>query len=83
MKHLKKFNEDKNWVESFDKDDGGLEHRLDEVYNILRDRIESLGIEDFYIAEEMIQDVVMKYLKDKLWNDEELSDYMKKKELGE
>lgn len=83
MKHLKKFNEDKNWVESFDKNDGGLESRLDGVYNILRERIESLGIEDFYIAEEMIQEIVMKYLKDKLWSDEELSDYMKKKELGE
>jgi hypothetical protein len=56
---------------------------LDQVYELLKIRIKSSDIEDFYKAEEMIQENVMKYLKEKLWDDEELSNWMEKKEFGE
>jgi hypothetical protein len=75
MKHLKKFNENKT--------NESLSSKLDEVYEILKEEIKSNDIEDFYQAEEMIEKSVMGYLGDKLWNDEELSDWMKKREFGE
>ncbi len=97
MRHLKKYNENEiggNWTEANYpiKDDSNLPEnnnsnrlnsKLNEVYEIIKERVKSKGIEDFYEAETMIQEDVMKYLKSKLWEDDELSDYMKKKELGE
>ena len=91
MKHLKKFNENSFGMHPNDDlrsdmnndDDSKINNLLDEVYELLKLRIKSSDIEDFYKAEEMIQEDVMKYLKNKLWDDDELSDWMKKKELGE
>jgi len=82
MKHLKKFNENKI-NESIFEDNNSLSSKLDEVYEILKEEIKSSDIEDFYQAEEMIESTVMKYLGDKLWNDEELIEWMKKREFGE
>jgi DNA-binding GntR family transcriptional regulator len=83
MKHLQKFNENKT--------NESLSSKLDEVYEILKEEIKSNQltykdnghIEDFYQAEEMIEKSVMRYLGDKLWNDEELIEWMKKREFGE
>jgi hypothetical protein len=90
MKHLKKFNENKI-NESIFEENNSLSSKLDEVYEILKEEIKSNQltykdnghIEDFYQAEEMIESTVMKYLGDKLWNDEDLVDWMKKREFGE
>lgn len=68
--------------ESF-QENNELSSKLDEVYEILKEEIKSSDIEDFYQAEEMIESTVMKYLGDKLWNDEELIEWMKKREFGE
>jgi hypothetical protein len=68
--------------ESFQENDT-LSSKLDEVYEILKEEIKSSDIEDFYEAEEMINKSVTKYLGEKLWNDDELSDWMKKREFGE
>jgi len=65
------------------QENSSLSSKLDEVYEILKEEIKSSDIEDFYEAEEMINKSVTKYLGDKLWNDEELSDWMKKREFGE
>ena len=81
MKHLKKFNENTN--PSFVSNES-LSSKLDEVYEILKKEIKSSDdVEDFYQAEEMIEKSVMKYLGDKLWDDEELIEWMKKREFGE
>jgi hypothetical protein len=82
MKHLKKFNENKI-NESIFEENNSLSSKLDEVYEILKEEIKSSDIEDFYQVEEMIEKSVMRYLGDKLWNDEDLSDWMKKREFGE
>jgi hypothetical protein len=42
-----------------------------------------LLLEDFYEAEEIINKYVSKHLTEKLWNDEDLVDWMKKREFGE
>ena len=68
--------------ENFQENDE-LSSKLDEVYEILKEEIKSSDIEDFYEAEEMINKSVTKYLNEKLWNDDELSDWMKKREFGE
>ena len=68
--------------ESF-QENNELSSKLDEVYEILKEEIKSSDIEDFYQAEEMINKSVTKYLNEKLWNDDELSDWMKKREFGE
>ena len=68
--------------ESF-QENNELSSKLDEVYEILKEEIKSSDIEDFYEAEEMINKSVTKYLNEKLWNDDELSDWMKKREFGE
>ena len=65
------------------QENSSLSSKLDEVYEILKEEIKSSDIEDFYEAEEMINKSVTEYLGDKLWNDEELSDWMKKREFGE
>lgn len=72
MKHLKKFNENLD----------NLESKLDEIYNIIKTKIKDDNIEDFYLAEDFIYGKIMPYLKDKLWNDSELESYMKGKEFG-
>jgi hypothetical protein len=56
---------------------------LDEVYELLKLRIKSSDVENFQQAEDMIHKYAAKYLNDKLWNDEELSNWMEKKEFGE
>jgi hypothetical protein len=68
--------------ESF-QENTSLSSKLDEVYEILKEEIKSSDIEDFYEAEEMINKSITEYLSEKLWNDEELSDWMKKREFGE
>jgi len=68
--------------ENFQENDV-LSSKLDEVYELLKEIIKSSDIEDFYEAEEMINKSVTKYLNEKLWNDDELSDWMKKREFGE
>ena len=68
--------------ESF-QENASLSSKLDEVYEILKEEIKSSDIEDFYEAEEMINKSVTNYLNEKLWNDDELSDWMKKREFGE
>ena len=68
--------------ESF-QENASLSSKLDEVYEILKEEIKSSDIEDFYEAEEMINKSVTEYLNEKLWNDDELSDWMKKREFGE
>jgi hypothetical protein len=65
------------------QENSSLSSKLDEVYEILKEEIKSSDIEDFYEAEEMINKSVTKYLDEKLWNDDELSDWMKKREFGE
>jgi hypothetical protein len=82
MKHLKKFNENKI-NESIFEDNNSLSSKLDEVYEILKEEIKSSEIEDFYEAEEIINKYVTKHLNEKLWNDEELIEWMKKREFGE
>jgi hypothetical protein len=82
MKHLKKFNKNKI-NESIFEDNNSLSSKLDEVYEILKEEIKSSDVEDFYEAEEMIEKSLMRYLGDKLWNDEELIEWMKKREFGE
>jgi len=77
-----KLDGEKFLAESFQENDE-LFSKLDEVYELLKEIIKSSDIEDFYKAEEMIQENVMKYLKEKLWDDEELSNWMEKKEFGE
>ena len=79
MKHLRKFNENNESPNSNEL----LDSKLDEVYEILKEQIKSLEIEDFYEAEEMINKSVTKYLGEKLWNDDDLSDMMDKREFGE
>jgi hypothetical protein len=79
MKHLRKFNENNESPNSNEL----LDSKLDEVYEILKEQIKSLEIEDFYEAEEMINKSVTKYLNEKLWNDDDLSDWMEKREFGE
>jgi hypothetical protein len=79
MKHLRKFNENNESTNSNEL----LDSKLDEVYEILKEQIKSLEIEDFYEAEEMINKSVTKYLNEKLWNDDDLSDWMEKREFGE
>jgi hypothetical protein len=79
MKHLRKFNENNESPNSNEL----LDSKLDEVYEILKEQIKSLEIEDFYEAEEMINKSVTKYLGEKLWNDDDLSDWMEKREFGE
>lgn len=82
MKHLKKFNENKI-NESIFEENNSLSSKLDEVYEILKNEIKSSEIEDFYEAEEIINKYVTKHLNEKLWNDEDLVDWMKKREFGE
>jgi hypothetical protein len=82
MKHLKKFNENKINESIFEKNNS-LSSKLDEVYEILKNEIKSSEIEDFYEAEEIINKYVTKHLNEKLWNDEDLVDWMKKREFGE
>ena len=65
------------------QENSSLSSKLDEVYEILKEEIKSSDIEDFYEAEEMINKSVTEYLDEKLWNDDELSDWMKKREFGE
>ena len=60
-----------------------LKSKLDEVYELIKEIIKSSDIEDFYQAEEIIYDYSSDYLRNKLWSDDELSDWMKKKEFGE
>jgi hypothetical protein len=60
-----------------------LNSKLDEVYELVKEIIKSSDIEDFYQAEEILHDYTSNYLKDKLWSDDDLSDWMKKKEFGE
>ncbi len=79
MKHLRKFNENNESPNINEL----LDSKLDEVYEILKEQIKSLEIEDFYEAEEMINKSVTKYLGEKLWNDDDLSDWMEKREFGE
>ena len=62
MKHLRKFNENNESTNSNEL----LDSKLDEVYEILKEQIKSLEIEDFYEAEEMINKSVTKYLNEKL-----------------
>jgi hypothetical protein len=88
MKHIKKHPINENQMdrvhsEFISRQDKLKNRLLDQVYELLKIRIKSSDIEDFYKAEEMIQENVMKYLKEKLWDDEELSNWMEKKEFGE
>ena len=78
----KNLNGEKFLSESF-QENASLSSKLDEVYEILKEEIKSSDIEDFYEAEEMINKSVTEYLNEKLWNDDELSDWMKKREFGE
>jgi len=81
MKYIKRFNK---MNESIDfKGNDLLLSKLDEVYELLKEEIKSSDIEDFYEAEEMINKYVSKHLTEKLWNDEDLVDWMKKREFGE
>jgi hypothetical protein len=77
MKHLKRFNEE------FDRD--GYDSHWNKFEQWLSEKDFELydGREDFYEAEEMINKSITEYLSEKLWNDEELSDWMKKREFGE
>jgi hypothetical protein len=88
MKYIKKHPINENQMdrvhsEFISRQDKLKNRLLDQVYELLKIRIKSSDIEDFYKAEEMIQENVMKYLKEKLWDDEELSNWMEKKEFGE
>lgn len=81
MKYIKKFDK---MNESLDfKGNGLLISKLDEAYEILREEIKSSEVEDFYNAEEIIEMVVMNHLKDRLWDDKDLEDWMRKREFGE
>ena len=81
MKYIKKFDK---MNESLDfKGNGLLISKLDEAYEILREEIKSSGVEDFYEAEEIIEMTVMNHLKDRLWDDKDLEDWMRKREFGE
>lgn len=81
MKYIKKF--DKMNESLAFKGNGLLLSKLDEVYELLREEIKSSEVEDFYNAEEIIEMVVMNHLKDRLWDDKDLEDWMRKREFGE
>lgn len=78
----KKLDGEKFLSESFQESDV-LSSKLDEVYELLKEIIKSSDIENFQQAEDMIHKYAAKYLNDKLWDDEELSNWMEKKEFGE
>jgi hypothetical protein len=78
----KKLDGEKFLSESFQENDV-LSSKLDEVYELLKEIIKSSDIENFQQAEDMIHKYAAKYLNDKLWDDEELSNWMEKKEFGE
>lgn len=81
MKYIKKFDK---MNESIDfKGNDLLLSKLDEAYELLREKIKSSGVEDFYEAEEIIEMTVMNHLKDRLWDDKDLEDWMRKREFGE
>ena len=81
MKHIKKFNETLSFTDF--KGSDLLISKLDEAYEILREQLKSYEVEDFYQSEEIIEMIVMNHLKDKLWNDKDLEDWMRKREFGE
>jgi len=84
MKYIKKFNKINETITFMDFKGSDLLHaKLDEVYEILREQLKSYEVEDFYQSEEIIEMTVMNHLKDKLWDDKDLEDWMRKREFGE
>jgi hypothetical protein len=84
MKHLKKHPvNDKAQFLSESQENSVLNSKLDEVYELVKEIIKSSDIEDFSEAEDILGDYTSSYLRDKLWSDDDLSDWMEKKEFGE
>ncbi len=84
MKHIKKHPvNDKDQFLSESQENSVLNSKLDEVYELVKEIIKSSDIEDFSEAEDILDDYTSKYLRDKLWSDDDLSDWMEKKEFGE